>query len=163
MVAALTQKRLKEVLTYDPSSGVFVWIAPTNQRIRPGSIAGAKHNKGYRAIRIDGDLYLSHRLAWLWMCGEFPSEFIDHANCDRADNRWVNLRLANPSQNGANMRARKSALKGTWLHRASGKWCAAITVSGRYTHLGLFASREDAHAAYAAAAQEHFGEFARTA
>lgn len=159
----ITQGCLKELLHYDPETGVFTWVAPSGRRAKIGDVAGWASGRGYLGIRINRRAYYAHRLAWLYVHGAWPAQDIDHVNGVRSDNRLANLREATRSQNLANTRPRRSAPKGTWLHRETGKWCAAITVNGRLRHLGLFASRDDAHAAYAAAANQHFGEFARTA
>jgi hypothetical protein len=98
----LTAERLREILGYDPETGLFTRLVRTG-RIRAGEVAGTAHSRGYRSIVIDGRVYLSHRLAWLYVHGEWPPEQIDHINRNRADNRLVNLRAAKQSQN--NVRA----------------------------------------------------------
>jgi hypothetical protein len=45
----------------------------------------------------------------------------------------------------------------------TGKWQASISVEGSQKYLGLFERQEDAAAAYAKAAQELHGSFARVA
>ncbi|CAH0532169.1 Phage HNH homing endonuclease (ACLAME 27) [Ralstonia phage UAM5] len=103
---------------------------------------------------------MAHRLAWLYMTGKWPEQFIDHANMNKGDNRWGNLREANKSQNNANQPARTtSGLKGAYWSNASMSWQAKI--NKRY--LGSYGTAEEAHAAYMEAARERFGEFARAA
>lgn len=68
----LTQEYLKECLSYDPESGIFVYKNKTHNRVKPGSIAGSKHIAGYLTIRINRKAYLCHRLAWLYVYGNFP-------------------------------------------------------------------------------------------
>lgn len=167
----ITAKYLRSILKYEPASGEFRWkwradhSVQTNGRFA-GKLTGAGSTTRYGVIRIDDVLYRTHRLAWLYMTGEWPSHDIDHRDLDRSNNRWSNLRLATKSTNGANRKRQKnnqSGYKGVFWSTAASKWTAQIAVKGRSKHLGLFADPESAHAAYAAAAKEHFGEFARAA
>jgi len=138
----------------------------TSNSVKAGDVAGRGSGGGYRQISVDNRLYLAHRLAWLYMTGEWPEVQIDHVNMDRADNRFVNLRQATRSENKGNMRAQAnnaSGLKGVYWHKRAGKWCAQINTNGTRRHLGCFDSPEAAHAAYIASAKKHFGEFARFA
>lgn len=154
---ALTAERLREVLRYEPETGVFI-------RVDDGRIAGGKTGTGYRLISVFGKQYYAHRLAWLYIVGEFPSLCIDHINGDRMDNRFSNLRIAEHRQNCANARrssANTSGLKGVSWSKAAGKWQANVKRDGVNIYLGLFKTREAAHAAYMDAAKQHFGEFAR--
>jgi hypothetical protein len=162
------RERLWELLNYDPDTGVFTWRAKTSNssRVRVGSVAGCVNALGYRVIHIGGRLQYAHRLAWLYMTGEWPSGEMDHINCARGDNRILNLRLATRSQNICNTRrhARNaSGLKGVHWQPRSRRWRAQITVGGRQRHLGYFDNPIDAHEAYVAAAEKHFGQFARAA
>jgi hypothetical protein len=95
------------------------------------------------------------------MTGEWPSE-IDHINLDKADNRWTNLRLATRRLNNANTRPRGAlGVKGVSWNEERKKYVAQIRVNGKQTGLGRFDTIEEAKAAYDAAAQLEFGEFAR--
>ena len=118
-------------------------------------------------VEIDHHAYGAHVLIWVWMTGEWPSVEIDHENLKRADNRWSNLREATHSQNMANGRKYRnntSGYKGVfWENRKSPKkWRAMIDINGKHKHLGYHSSKEEASAAYNKAADELFGEFART-
>lgn len=163
----LTQARLKELLHYDPETGVFTWIAaPGGRKDLIGRVAGAVNTPGYVVIRCDDKLHLAHRLAWLYVNGEWPSSGLDHINRTRTDNRISNLRVASQHQNGANTslnRNNKSGVKGvSWSGRRN-KWLAQITVNRENTFLGYFSDRNEAAAAYAAAAKQRFGDFAHVA
>jgi hypothetical protein len=157
---AVAAERLRELLTYYPESGDFVRNVAASYT-RPGTIAGWLTEYGYIRIRIDGENYLAHRLAFFYTHGDWPSDEIDHINGNRADNRISNLRLAATAQNAQNRRRRrdnKSGLKGV---RSNGeKWRASIRQNGRRHHLGYFDTAALAHAAYHEAAQKLFGEFA---
>src|SRR5215475_5659246 len=153
----LTLQRLREVLSYDPETGLLTWLQKTGRK-SAGSVAGSLDNNGYVVIRIDRRIYKSHRLAWLLMTGEWPKHTIDHINNAPADNRWENLREATYSQNNANRgltTRNKSGLKGVSWHSQNNCWVAHFL--NRY--IGSFNSPEDAHAAYCEVAQKHFGEF----
>lgn len=161
----LAIEELRELLHYDRATGIFRWRVTRTGTARAGSIAGRTSNKGYRQIKVYGNHYFAHRLAWLWVHGEWPSAGIDHINTDKTDNRIENLRQASPSQNGANRPVQSnntSGLKGVCWNRASKKWQASAMVGGRLKYLGLFDSREEAHGAYCVITKETFGEFART-
>jgi hypothetical protein len=121
---------------------------------------------GYRKIRINGRSYLAHRLAWLYMTGEWPQNVIDHASGQRSDNRWENLRAASPLLNSHNRKRpsnNTSGFKGVTFYKAGNIWRAFIRVDGLLRFLGSFPTPELAADAYAAAANDHFGSFARTA
>ena|SRR5215472_6696545 len=159
---SLTPVRVRELLDYDPSAGVWTWKCIR----RPGGVlvAGAIDSKGYRQITIDGVRYLSSRLAVMWMRGYWPSEQVDHINLVRDDDRWENLREATRSQNFANQRvyaSNKLGVKGVSLVK-SGRFIAQIQVGQKKMFLGRFDTIEDASRAYTAAAKDHFGEYART-
>ena len=68
----VTAKRLKELLHYDPETGLFTRLITTSSRARAGMVAGSLHGEGYLSIRIDGRLYLVHRLAVFYMTGRWP-------------------------------------------------------------------------------------------
>jgi len=97
-----TQERLKELLDYDPTTGLFYWKKPTARCIKVGDAAGYQQ-KGYTIIKVDGKKFYAHRLAWRYVYGEDPlSLSIDHINRDRTDNRISNLRVCNQHQNQGN-------------------------------------------------------------
>ena len=159
----VTHERLRELLDYDPETGVFTWKA-NRIRVRPGERAGRVLPDGYIAIGVDGRRYQAHRLAWLYMTGKWPEGMIDHINLDRQDNRWENLRLATNIQNQANTALRSnntSGFKGVSWHRLEKKWTANIRRAGKKVWLGYYDTPESAHEAYVMAASDHHGEFAR--
>ncbi len=156
----LTVERLKEVLSYDPISGVFIRLTKAAARTKIGEVAGGLDEKGYIRIRVDGERHRAHRLAWLYIAGEWPVPECDHRNLIKSDNRWDNLRQATKSQNMGN-RPAASVFKGTYWHARSQKWRAAISIDNKKVSLGDFKCRAAAHLAYVVAANRHFGEFAR--
>lgn len=168
MARKLTAERLRELLAYDTETGVFRWRARPSRwsRIRAGNVAGCVKNAGYREVGLDSCRYRAHRLAWLYVTGEWPASGLDHENLNKDDNRWANLRPATVSQNGANRRLcsiNTSGFKGVNWDKQTRKWRSTIMVNGKTLYLGRFDLAEDAHAAYAEAADKYFGEFARAA
>lgn len=161
----LSADQLREIINYDPESGMFTWRIP-RRKIRVGEIAGGVGSYGYWYIRTHGKLYGSHILAWLYMTGEWPSEDIDHRDTDRSNNRWNNLREASRAENLRNARAHrdsKAQFKGICWNKQRSKWVAKICVNYKQINLGLFETPQEAHAAYVEASKKLHGEFGRTA
>lgn len=166
---ALTQERLKELLHYDPETGVFTW-AIGRPGAAKGAVAGCATKRGRWRIKIDRVEYFGHQVAFLYMTGEIPAELIDHRDLVPLNNKWENLREATPSLNNANTPKilkrghAASALKGVYRGKTPGTWASRVTYRGkRYFLGGSYLTEEGAHAAYVAKAQELFGEFARAA
>lgn len=159
----LTAARLRELLLYDPLTGEWTWLQTRGRNVPEGSRAGADRG-GYRYIQVDGNHYASSRIAFLFMTGKFPADFVDHKNLNRSDDRWENLREATKAENGANRplnRNSSSGFKGVSWDKGCNKWSAKIGFGGRKHHLGVFDAPEDAYAAYLLAAQKRHGQFAR--
>jgi hypothetical protein len=160
---ALTQERLKELLSYDPETGIFRWLKGRGG-MRAGSVAGKVTETGYLYICIDRQLLLAHRLAWIYVSGAAPAGLIDHVNGDPSDNRIVNLRNCTQSQNMKNVKGHfdsRSGFKGVYTRNGGRSWFAKIFSDGKPTHLGTFPSKLEAAAAYDAAARAIHGDFAR--
>jgi hypothetical protein len=160
----LTQERLKSLLSYDPDSGVLRWKVWRPNGVKVGDAAGTVASNGYLKIQIDGHKYQASRLIWFYVKGEWPTDMVDHENQDKLDNRWVNLREANASQNGANRGGlgALSGLKGAHYapRNKHKKWAASIRVNGRARTIGYFHTPQEAHEAYLKAADAEFGVFA---
>lgn len=150
----LTKQELDQWLTYEPETGVFVWCV-SRGKARAGSVAGRINNKGYRTIGIRGKCYQAHRLAWLLVYGEWPTKDLDHVNQIKDDNRIVNLRQATASENMQNRSLyanSSSGYRGVHWNKWASRWEARIRISGKLIHLGRFATKESAYAAYQIAA-----------
>lgn len=163
----ITADRLRELLSYDPETGAFMWRvdAGARGRIKAGTVAGSvSKTTGDRLIQLDGTLYRAQRLAWLYMTGEEAPRFVSFVDGDHNNTAWVNLRLASQMEACRSMRPRKSRTlpKGVSIG-SSGLPMARIWFKGRNHSLGTFSTVEAASAAYQQAAREHFGEFARAA
>ena len=164
----LTAEHLRRVLIYDPFTGLWKWREggkgrPLEPDWWPGTLGG-KPGRQYYAIGIGRWPRYAHRLAFLYMTGEWPKQEIDHVDGDRTNNRWSNLREADHSQNKYNTGLRghnTTGFRGVYFRKNEGKWHARIKVGDRRVSLGLFSSPEEASIAYEAAAQEHFGDYYR--
>jgi hypothetical protein len=160
----LTIEQLKEVLEYNPDTGLFTWLKSNGRRAKVGNVAGCK-NKGYIVIKINRKRHLAHRLAYLYMAGNFPENLIDHINHIRDDNRWTNLRDATCSQNDANRVKQKnntSGYKGVRWNKTTKKWRAKIRYMNKDIHIGVYTTPQEASEAYKKKAIELHGEFAYT-
>ena len=151
----LTQKRLKELLDYDPKTGDFIWKVRTTNSIEIGDIAGS-FSHGYIQIGIYGVLYLAHRIAWLYEYGYFPENGLDHKDRIRHHNWIDNLREASQQCNLRNTGNRKnntSGVKGVCWDKDRNKWVARIVVNGKQSNLGGYKDFNNAVCARLAAEQ----------
>jgi hypothetical protein len=154
----LTQERLKELLHYDPDTGLFTRRINVKGRFRSraGDLVGSLKESGYVVISVDCKYYRAHLLAFLYMTGRFPSGQCDHVNSIRKDNRWINLREVSRNGNCQNQRTAQrnnvnSGLLGVFLHKKTQRWNARITVESKEISLGYFDCKFQAHDAYLAA------------
>lgn len=149
----LSAARVREVLDYDPATGVFRWKVKSAIRIKVGDLAGAINKHGYRYIKVDTKCLKANRLAWLYVTGEWPCHFVDHINGIKSDDKFSNLRDVRHAENIQNERkARANSKSGvlgvTRHHRSGGQWRADIGVSGKNVYLGPFKTIEEASQAY---------------
>lgn len=162
----LTAERLRELVDYEPETGLFFWrheacggFHGSVVMHRQGERAGTpRKTDGRTVIRIEARTYLSYRLAWLWVTGNWPLLEIDHIDGDPTNDRFVNLRDASRRVNQQNIRKRKndkrsSELLGVFANRPSYKkpWRSSISTGGKQKSLGSFDTEEEAHAAYVSA------------
>ena len=164
-IPRVTQQRLREVLSYDPVTGYFTWRVSTSNRVKVGQRAGTIDAHGYENIKVDGRIYKSAHLAWLYAYGRWPATGeLDHVEAGSTKNALTNLRDATRSQNNMNRRVQSnntSGFKGVSFHTQRQRWAAYIKVNGKRKHLGLFDTPELASAAYEAAARVLHHEFAK--
>lgn len=170
----LTHQRLLEILQYDSETGVFT-CRSSGFRRKAGDIAGRAGkphlSRGrmivpYWRISVDGKSYSRSKLVWFYVTGQFPDFEIDHRDTDSFNDRFSNLRRATRALNNANRRVfknNKAGCKGVHYRSDMGKFRAMISVDGRNRSLGHFDTEQAASKAYEVAAQEAFGEFARSA
>jgi len=152
----LTQERLKEVLNYDSETGEFHWKISGRGGPKPGSRAGSINGERYRQVRIDGKIYSSHRLAWLYTYGYFPENQIDHINRTRDDNRIENLREVSSSCNMRNRKGNSDSFSGVkGVYKNGSNWRALIRVDNKCINLGTFTTLFAAAKARAEAEEKH--------
>ena len=148
----ITQERLKELLNYNPDTGVFTWIKDRGHTVKAGDLAGCvitfpHNNKSYAHIRVDRVLYRSHRLAWVYVYGCVDDKYqMDHINNDSLDNRIVNLRPVTAQDNCMNKGKYKNNTSGVTgvYSQSSGSWWAEISYKNTTYYLGTFKTIEEA-------------------
>lgn len=148
----LSQALLKSMLDYDLVTGVFTWRDLHGFKNK-GKVAGHVNLTGYLRIKILRREYQAHRLAWFYVHGVWPKEFLDHRDGNRLNNAIANLREANAFQNARNAKhAGYSRAKG-------GGFRAYIYLAGKQIYLGRHDTEQAAREAYLAASIKHFGDF----
>lgn len=157
----LTATRLREVLDYDAETGVLRAKIARHGGVKTGSIVGTLTSRGYRHARVDGKIYQTHRLVWLYAYGRWPAHGIDHINGIHDDNRLLNLREATHTENMRNRKPQNSVAGLKGVYKKGNRWRAQIRAKGQNNYLGSFASAEEAHAVYCEAARKYHGAFAK--
>jgi hypothetical protein len=144
---------LLEHLKYDPETGLLWWVKRGTRRtlLKPvGCKCYQQINKEPKGmeVRLYGELWMAHRLAWRMMTGDDPGKLtIDHINRNPFDNKWKNLRLADFSLQLQNRRcSSESGHKGVWFDPRQRKWRATAWQNGKTKYLGRFATKEEAAA-----------------
>jgi len=154
----MNQYELKQLLHYDPDTGVFTWLERDVQWFKTkracsiwnaqfpnkeaGSYVKSKSNRNvYIAIVVRRKSYLAHRLAFLYMTGEWPIDQVDHDDGDGLNNKWVNLNNVDNATNGRNCRKNvnnTSGLMGVYLYKRDDVWCSYITINYKTKYLGRY-------------------------
>lgn len=154
----LTLTRLRELLKYEPTTGLFRWRLGGRGTGGGGSVAGTTTGD-YAVICVDGLHYRANRLAWFYMTGEWPSGVVDHIDTNPRNDRWLNLRDVTHQVNLQNMRdpgvRNKSGFLGVSWHQHTGRWRASISLNNKAKHLGLFSTAPEAASAYVEAKRVH--------
>ena len=157
----LTAEYLRSILHYDQETGIFTRKVSTGPRVKAGDVAGCPDGHGYLRIMVQSRLYQAHRLAWLYMNGEWPKLNIDHINRNPSDNRASNLREVSQKQNMQNAGKyshNTSGHPGVCWHKRISKWQASIVHNQKHIHLGYFTNIEEAIAARKAAEKLYWAD-----
>ena len=145
----ITQERLYKKLSYDPETGIFSYL-PSKRSRRLRTEVGTLNTNGYIRVSIDSKLYYAHRLAWLYVHGEYPKDQIDHMDGNRANNKISNLRCATPQVNAQNPKYEYSGYS-----KHGRKWRAKIGIDGKCFYLGSYDTPEEASYAYKCARKQY--------
>jgi hypothetical protein len=152
----LTQERLRELLHYDPETGVFTRIT-SYYKSRIGKVVGTRDTRGYTVMSLDRKTQLAHRLAWLYVHGYWPAFHIDHINGDTEDNRISNLREAVAKQNQENRKLNKNnktGYRGVSYREDMGRYLGYVKHHREQIYVGSYATAEEASAAVKAKQDE---------
>lgn len=147
----LTQAELKELVSYDPDTGVFTLAKVRRRTTRKlGDPLGSVTKAGYLETVINQKKYYLHRLAFLYMTGELPNGIVDHRNRNKSDNRWANLSVGTQQDNVENnISPRKNNSSGyLGVHKFNNKFKAKIVHKQKQIHLGTFDTAKEAADAY---------------
>lgn len=143
----LTQKRLREIMTYEPETGAFLWIAGR----RKGQPAGTAHDaRGFLKAKIKGVTYPLQRLAWLCMTGFLPAHDVEHIDGDHGNNAWRNLSAGTRTQGDAyrlGLVPQPTGVEGVWLY--AGRYHAMVDTEVIRLNIGDFATLAGAASARA--------------
>ncbi len=157
--------RLHQVFEWDDEKQELTRKRQTSGRVKVGDVAGILHKpSGYEFVSVDGKHYKKHRIIFALANGCWPEKDIDHINGDRSDNRLKNLREATRSQNNANAKLysnNTSGHKGVSYSKSLRKWHSYISFNNQRTHLGYFATAEEAARVRRLEAAKLHGKFAR--
>ena len=161
----LTAELLRKEVSYDPETGAFKRLLTRgfNPKSAAGDVVGRVGSGGYLYFRVLSKRYLAHRLAWLYVYGEWPEWDIDHKNGQASDNRIANLRMATRSQNMANtatQRNNRSGVRGVIFDKATGRWMAYLNKDRKFINLGRFDTVAEASEVRSAAFSAAFQQFA---
>lgn len=115
----LTADYLRKNFKYDHETGLFFRVM--NDGLKS---AGSKTVGGYIVISILNRHWTGHRLAWLYVYGEWPTMKVDHINRVRHDNRISNLRQVSDRENVWNNGC-------TCFYEKNGTYTVRITANGK--------------------------------
>lgn len=145
-------EEIKATFNYVAETGNIFWRKPANNKRKKNNLAGCLQADGRVRIKFKGKNYYAYRIAWLLSQGRWPTGQIDHIDGNPSNNRLSNLRDVSKSVNQQNRKhcntTNQSKLLGVSSHKQTGKFQAEIKICGASKYLGLFATPQEAHAAY---------------
>jgi len=149
--ADVTAEYLREYFIYDKGTGLFInrkkrWLALA------GQVVGQINAVGYLVVGIHDRSWLLHRLAFLYVTGEWPKNHVDHIDGNKLNNRWGNLRDVSQELNTQNVKTHRKHNKLGVLgvqKTPSGSFMARVVVKGK-SFTKNFATLEEAQEHYLA-------------
>ncbi|PZP71746.1 HNH endonuclease [Methylorubrum populi] len=152
-----TIERLRELLSYNPNTGVLTWRVSPMWAVAAGDIAGGLMTNGYRHVRVSGQLIPAQDIAFALFYGRWPTVILDHRDRDRGNNRISNLVEAGSSGNNRNrLRTSRSGFRG--VVQRGRLFVAQCSVDNRTRRIGSHSTAEDAARAYDAFVLTNFGD-----
>lgn len=143
----LDYNRIRDLLDYDPDTGIFRWKQDRNARVKKGMVAGKIRSDGYLGLTIDNQYYFGQVIACLLHFGYVPENDIDHIDRDRLNNRIDNLRIVSRQcniRNSGNYKNNTSGVKGVSWGKTINKWVAQIKINGKVHRLGSYVNFNNA-------------------
>ena len=139
----ITQRYLQDRYSYNQETGELTHKYDAGSA-KAGSRVGSIGSYNYWVMRISGRNYKQHRIIWMYMMGDWPTQEIDHINLNTTDNSWTNLRQATPRENRLNNKSVNNEDYGICWDKAHGKWRAQSWEYGYQVYLGLFVDKQEA-------------------
>ena len=128
-------ERLRELLDYDPETGVLTWRVRRRGRAKAGRVAGTLKKRGSLEVKVDGVRYQVHRLVWKIQKGKDPAALLDHWNRRPGDNRFSNLREADRHENVRNANLNRPSRSVNFASMISSRTYLRRQEAGRPWHL----------------------------
>ena len=148
------QKKFNEWFLYNEKTGDLVWKKTKNSRGVKGAVAGAvdtSFDAPRLVLKLDKKKHHVSRVIWCMIHGDIDDGmYIDHINGNPLDNRLSNLRLTTPSENARNRKISSlntSGVTGVQKKSRGKPWRAQIWRDGKFCHLGVYDTKEEAIAA----------------
>ena len=158
MDGLLTAETARELLDYDPETGLFTWKERPlkyfrtegyqrrwNDRYVGQPAFTTKTTGGYLQGYIFDKKWFAHRVAWLITHGDWPTHEIDHRDRDPSNNKLKNLRDVFASVNVINRGMNKNNTTGVvGVYRKRKKYMASIYRNGATHRTGPFETLQEA-------------------
>lgn len=165
MTTEIPVETLRELLSYDPATGVLCWRVARSNRVQPGvPITKTSPSTGYVRVTVNKKVLAAHRVAWVLTTGKWPEGVVDHINGVKTDNRMINLRDVTRADNCLNrvgtQTNKQTGDLGVFFDKRRGAWYAQICRHGKTRHLGTFKSQQEAACAAVNARKAILGEVA---
>jgi hypothetical protein len=156
-----TIEELREYLDYEPETGVLRWRKAPKAAVKAGAIVKTVNGRGYVQVGFKGFKFLAHRAAFALHHGRWPQPACDHINCNKTDNRAINLRECTRSANSQNRSAQSNNSTGAkGVSRCGNGYRAHARLNG-VQHTKYFRHFKDAAVYVKQLREQLHGEFAR--